>query len=341
MSTTSKQDRQGSRTPADLERKYDLGSMGDRFAEVMGIALDAQTHSAAALDAIGQTNSVVAELSQKVDEISINVKDLDEGTISNLSTRVGVISASVSAIDKNVNSAEFVIGIINKQSTAKISADRLDIIGKKLNIKVDATNIEGKVTAKQIDVLDLSAFGATIGGWDIYEGGISKTKTSDTDNTDISICEVGIFPPYDFSLGNSPKNKIFYVRKAVEVEGDPYSENYPFYVQADGFLHSEYGEVGGWSISSLGLSRSFIDSSSITNRLELNADGVASTITYTNGNYSRASLYNGVLNITESESSLGYGYVIAYYSNEQFPGSGYMVYIDPTDNLVKAEKRFG
>ena len=128
MSTTSKQDRQGSRTPADLERKYDLGAMGDRFAEVMGIALDAQTHSEAALDAIGRTNSVVADLSQEVDRISITVKDLD-----------------------NVTSAEFLIGVINGQSTAKISADRLDIFGEVLNIKVKATNIDGDVTADQID----------------------------------------------------------------------------------------------------------------------------------------------------------------------------------------------
>lgn len=177
MSTTSKQDRQGSRTPADLERKYDLGSMGDRFAEVMGIALDAQTHSEAALDAIGQTNSVVAKISEEVDRISITVKDLDEGTISNLSTRVGVISASVSAIDKNVNSAEFVIGIINKQSTAKISADRLDIVGKTLDIKVEATNIKGKLIADQIEVEDLSALGATIGGWTINPTNLSGSHT--------------------------------------------------------------------------------------------------------------------------------------------------------------------
>lgn len=150
MSTTSKQDRQGSRTPADLERKYDLGSMGDRFAEVMGIALDAQTHSEAALDAIEQTNGVVANISEEVDRISITVKDLD-----------------------NVTSAEFLIGVINGQSTAKISADKLDIAGKKLNIKVDATNIVGKLTASQISVKNLSDMGATVGGWEIESDRLS------------------------------------------------------------------------------------------------------------------------------------------------------------------------
>ena len=38
----SKQDRQGVRTPADLERKYNLGSLGKSFAEAMGRSTDAR-----------------------------------------------------------------------------------------------------------------------------------------------------------------------------------------------------------------------------------------------------------------------------------------------------------
>ena len=48
-------------------------------------------------------------------------------------------------------SGSLIIGAINDESYAKINADRLDIEGKTLNIKVDATNIEGKMTAKQIN----------------------------------------------------------------------------------------------------------------------------------------------------------------------------------------------
>lgn len=36
----SKQDRQGARTPADLERRYNLGSMGKNYAEMLGVSLD-------------------------------------------------------------------------------------------------------------------------------------------------------------------------------------------------------------------------------------------------------------------------------------------------------------
>ena len=186
MSTTSKQDRQGSRTPADLERKYDLGAMGDRFAEIMGIATDAQTHSEAALDAVEQTNSVVADLSQKVDEISITVKDLDVGTLSELSVEVGKISLSVENLNDKVTTAGFLIAVINQQSTAKISADRLDIVGKTLDIKVEATNITGKLTAEQIDVKDLSALEATIGGWDINVGYLSHSWTEIYENQGVA-----------------------------------------------------------------------------------------------------------------------------------------------------------
>ena len=38
----SKQDRQGARTPADLERRYDLGGVKKTYAEVLGVSLDAR-----------------------------------------------------------------------------------------------------------------------------------------------------------------------------------------------------------------------------------------------------------------------------------------------------------
>ena len=38
----SKQDRQGVRTPADIERKYNLGRLGKPFSETLGIATDAR-----------------------------------------------------------------------------------------------------------------------------------------------------------------------------------------------------------------------------------------------------------------------------------------------------------
>lgn len=51
MSTMSKQDRQGARTAADIERKYNFGK---RFAEIMGIAEDAQEVAEEAKQAVDE-----------------------------------------------------------------------------------------------------------------------------------------------------------------------------------------------------------------------------------------------------------------------------------------------
>lgn len=277
MSTTSKQDRQGARTPADLERKYDFSAMGERFAEVIGIALDAQTH----------------------------VKELDD----------------------DINSAEFVIGVINGESTAKISADRLDIFGKVLNIKVDATNIDGKVIADQIEVEDLSALGATIGGWDIEEGGISKTKTSDTDNTDVSICEVGIFPPDDFELTEIPTNKIFYVRNAYEVEGTLDYESYLFYVQADGYLHSEYGDIGGWAINPSSLSGSYAGMLGETYETQLSPSALKFSETAKNGKETSVELTSNGIDL-HKESLYGVTDKFPFLTLYLADGVGVTLYVD-------------
>lgn len=73
-----------------------------------------------------------------------------------------------------------VIEAINGESSAKIKADRLDIEGKKLNIKVDATNIEGTLTAERInaDGLTVGGFSATVADGFSYveqDGDIEKT----------------------------------------------------------------------------------------------------------------------------------------------------------------------
>ena len=291
MITTNKQDRQGARTPADLERKYQLGVLDQRFAEVMGIATDARRQSIQAtgiateiserVDSLALTvkdldENKLSELSVKVDEIDLLVKDLDADKlaelavqideiyavvkdldaeeVAQLSIRVDGIAASVSkcatkeeldgyvtnethaadlqitkeAITSEISekyvtqataegfvtvetldskltqtsesitasvsksyvklsdfgtdiesvTGEVVIGIINDESYAKISADRLDIYGKTLDIHVDATNIEGKLKAQQIDVTDLSALEATIGGWGMATDQLAAHGTS-------------------------------------------------------------------------------------------------------------------------------------------------------------------
>lgn len=91
---SSKMDRQGPRTPADLEWRYNLGKT---FAEVMGIATDARR-------------------------------------------------------------------LAEEATTQSITVDRLDIDGQQLNVKVDATNITGEVTAEQINAEGLQVKNGSFSG---------------------------------------------------------------------------------------------------------------------------------------------------------------------------------
>lgn len=83
-------------------------------------------------------------------------------------------------------SASLIIEAINGESSAKIKADRLDIEGKELNIKVASTNITGKLTANQIDVLggltctatQMSGTSAT-GNVTIISPGVVNVKNKD------------------------------------------------------------------------------------------------------------------------------------------------------------------
>lgn len=60
----SKQDRQGARTPADLERRYDLGGIKKSFSEVLGISQDAR-------EAVDRIESELRnELSQQITSLT-------------------------------------------------------------------------------------------------------------------------------------------------------------------------------------------------------------------------------------------------------------------------------
>lgn len=91
----------------------------------------------------------------------------------------GETTATVASIEQEVNAAKASIGLlvengevkggvlieaINGETTAKISADRLDIEGKTLNIKVEATNIEGLLTADKVLAEDLKVTDANFTG---------------------------------------------------------------------------------------------------------------------------------------------------------------------------------
>lgn len=141
----SKQDRTHSRTPADAENKF-LRNLGKTFAEILGIATDARTTA----------EGTRSELSKAV--ASINKELADKGASIKLIVDSGVVDK-----DGNVQ-ASIIISAINDQSEVKIKADNIVFEGQKLDIKVDATNVEGKLTADQIDATELKVDAANITG---------------------------------------------------------------------------------------------------------------------------------------------------------------------------------
>ena len=141
----NKQDKTFSRTPSDTERKF-ITNLGKKFAEIMGIATDARTTA----------ENTKSELSKSVARID---KELfDKGAKIELVVESGVI-------DENGKvRASIIISAINDQSEAKITANNIVFEGQKLNIKVDNTHIDGKLTAEVLNINDIKAENVDISG---------------------------------------------------------------------------------------------------------------------------------------------------------------------------------
>ena len=80
----SKQDRQGARTPADLERRYDFRKS---FSEVMGVARAAEGQAIKAQDEVKIVQGQMTEIQSDLDGVTLRVSatetvpgDLHEAT---------------------------------------------------------------------------------------------------------------------------------------------------------------------------------------------------------------------------------------------------------------------
>lgn len=114
-----------------------------------------------------------------------------------------------------------------------------------------------------------------------------------------------------------------------------------FSLTAEGELTARAGEVGGWEISEEELSKNFVDEYG-AHTLKLSKLGLSSRVIYASGYHRETSLINGSLCIDEALDSSADKYVIASYHNDTMsPSAGYVVYIDPVDNMVKATMMYG
>lgn len=118
----------------------------------------------------GDTESLAGIVS-KVAANESNILSLTEwknGTnqsIARIDELVKANQASIGlVVDNGAVKGNIVIEAINKESAAKIAADRLDIVGKTLDIKVNATNITGTLTASQINATNLKVSATNVTG---------------------------------------------------------------------------------------------------------------------------------------------------------------------------------
>lgn len=109
---------------------------------------------------------IATEHESKISQLT-EWKDTTTTSIAEIEEKANENGASISmVVDHNGIRGGMLISAINGESFAKISADRLEIEGQLLNIRVPSVNIEGKLMAHQIGTVA----GWTIAGGDMYCG---------------------------------------------------------------------------------------------------------------------------------------------------------------------------
>lgn len=113
---------------------------------------------------IGKTESSIKSVVEWQTEKSATIAEIEQTAKEN-SAKIGLVVGQNGIVNEDgAVQGSVVIEAINGESTAKIKADRIELEGKKLDIKVDATNIEGEITADQINANGLEVTNGSISG---------------------------------------------------------------------------------------------------------------------------------------------------------------------------------
>ena len=165
----SKQDRQGVRTPADLERKYGLGSLGRQYAEVLGVATDTR-------ESVDRVESELrSELSEQITSL---VRDTESIIMSALESYVE--ESEYEELRQTVQSEMAILAekvTINFTSTteqlAGMNSDLLNVIEtlqKNFEFNLDGLTIKAGENAMSLvldnDLIKFVKDGKEFGWWD-------------------------------------------------------------------------------------------------------------------------------------------------------------------------------
>ena len=152
-----------------------------------------------------------------------------------------MVLSYVSSTSKGVPYDQIIKSINNSPETTTINADKVSLAGKEINLTSDnvvikSTNFnvtkEGKIAAKQ----------GSIGGWNI-----GAYKIFNEDTTSGNACCMQI-PNYEYETGKYTN----WVFAAGATDHDAYGDA-KFRVDKAGAMYSTSGFIGGWNISSSGL----------------------------------------------------------------------------------------
>lgn len=170
---------------ASIKNQASLISENTASIGTLAVEVDENSANIAAQAQLIEGNTTnIGTLSARVDEHSSTIQ-AQAATITEHTTNIASLNAKTDEqgasiellVDDNGVKGSVIVEAINGQSSAKISADKLDIEGKELNIKVKSTNIEGDINADQINADGLNVQEAVIGGWDL---GLKEIPLSDT-----------------------------------------------------------------------------------------------------------------------------------------------------------------
>lgn len=165
----SKQDRQGVRTAADVERKYNLGKLNKSFAEVMGVSLDTRE----AVDRI--YSELRSEFSEQVTSLT---RDTERIVLAALETYVQ--TQDFETLERTVQSELSVMAdkiSMNFESTttqiANVNGDLQTVVEelqKHFDFSVDGLTIKAGEGAMSLrldnDIIHFMKNGQEFGWWD-------------------------------------------------------------------------------------------------------------------------------------------------------------------------------
>ena len=205
------------------------------------------------------------------------VKQTASGDGSNLALVVADTNGN-----KVVNGASIVLNNDDNGSSISLDADYINFDGFTTFVKTDealagTTSINGAciqtgtLTAEQIDVTDLSAFGATIGGWKIDANGIHSAKLANH--------HIDLWAPKD----DQPDNQWIFMVTKKNNSDDAKNWTYPFVVTKDGRLEARDAIITG----EVNATRGVFDNCTINEGCVINGAGLVSLNSNTEETYGK------------------------------------------------------